>query len=59
MKKTNQTINLSESQRDKIRNIWEVFAWLDHCRWEAKESYNLINYSHPDLSEAEKILTHC
>jgi len=58
MKKTNQTINLSESQRDKIRSIWEVFAWLDHCRWEAKESYNLINYAYDDLSPAEKILTH-
>jgi len=57
MKKTNQTINLSESQRD-IRSIWEVFAWLDHCRWEAKESYNLINYAYDDLSPAEKILTH-
>lgn len=43
---------------EKIKNIWEVFAWLDECRWATKPDYPLIDYAYDDLSCAEKILTH-
>lgn len=43
---------------EKMRKVLSVFSCLDQIRWESRPNYNLINYSHDDLTPDEKILAH-
>ncbi|MCX6639624.1 MAG: hypothetical protein NTW14_03965 [bacterium] len=57
----NHDISQISRTEKNIRNIWEVFAWLDKCRWSAdtnSSSINYINYKYPDMRPEQKILTH-
>lgn len=49
------------SEEEKISQIFRKIAWLDKNRWKqhnGKTDYGLINFSHNDLSNADKILIH-
>jgi len=43
---------------EKMVLILETFSQLDDIRWSMADNYNLINYSHDDLTSDEQLLTH-
>lgn len=43
---------------ERMKLILRTFSWLDDIRWSFAPNYNLINYSHSDLTSDEKLLAH-
>ncbi|MDK2463290.1 MAG: hypothetical protein QI223_00730 [Candidatus Korarchaeota archaeon] len=51
-------LSLRIADRERLLEIFRMFAELDRVRWQVAENYNLVNYCVDSLSAEEKLLTH-